>query len=99
MAELSIYEPTVPELEATEVSPDAMIGVWAEKLQTLDWIPWRDDRTIWGIDYLPAETEAHLSDPEKLRQELIESTGPSELVDEEGYVTSRRDWPSLRLKQ
>jgi hypothetical protein len=93
MAELSIYEPTVPELEAAEVSPDALIGVWAENLRTLDWIPWRDDETIWGIDYLPAETEARLSDPEKHRQGLIESTGPCELVDHEGYVTSRRDLP------
>jgi len=91
IAELSIYEPTVPELEAAEVSLDAMIGVWAENLRTLDWIPWRDDKTIWGIDYLPEETEPRLSDPEKHRQELIESIGPSELVDHEGYVTSHCD--------
>jgi hypothetical protein len=39
IAELSIYDPTVPELEAAEVSPNTMIGVWVENLQTLDWIP------------------------------------------------------------
>jgi hypothetical protein len=63
-----------------------MVGVWARNLRSFAWIPWRDDDELWGMQTILEEEEAWLSDPEKLRQELIESTGPTMLVDLDGYV-------------
>lgn len=67
-------------------SPDALIGAWARNLRTFAWIPWRDDDKLWGMQTLSEEEESRLSDPEKLRQELIERTGPTTVVDFDGYV-------------
>jgi hypothetical protein len=81
-----MYEPTEHELQAVATSPDALVGVWARNLSSFAWIPWRDDDELWGMQTLSEEEEAWVSDPEKLRQELRESTGPTTLVDLDGYV-------------
>jgi hypothetical protein len=86
LSELSIYQPTSHELLAAATSPEALIGTWTRNLLTLAWIPWRNDDDLYGMQTLDEEEESRLADPEKWRQELIATTGPTTLNDLDGYV-------------
>lgn len=56
------------------------------KLHTLAWIPWRDDENLYGLEFLSDEEEEWLLDEEAHRRDLVAPTGPTTLVDFEGYV-------------
>lgn len=72
IAELSVYSPTVRELEAASVDVDDLLGGWIRNLQNFDWIPWRDEDRFLGMEIPPSsEQEALLADPEKRRLELV----------------------------
>lgn len=74
MADLTVYEPTIEELEAASTAVDELLGKWIRNLQTFDWIPWRDDDRFLGMELPPSsEQESWLADPEKRRLELVES--------------------------
>jgi hypothetical protein len=69
-----VYEPTVRELEAASIEVDETLGSWIRNLQTLAWIPWRDDDRFLGMEVPPSnEQESWLEDPEKRRLELLGS--------------------------
>ena len=95
VAELSVYEPTVRELEAASVDVDELIGGWIRKLQTLDWVPWRDEDRFLGMEIPPSgEQENWLVDSEQRRLKLLESL-PKDVAEEKFAGEMRRareDW-------
>jgi hypothetical protein len=69
-----VYEPTVRRLEAASIEVDELLGTWIRDLQTLAWIPWRDDDRFLVMEVpTSSEQEDWLADPEKRRLELLGS--------------------------
>jgi hypothetical protein len=74
IAELDMYSPTVQALEAASMEVDELLGTWIRNLQTFEWVPWRDEDRILGMELPPtSEQSSWLADPEKRRMELLES--------------------------
>lgn len=73
IAELDVYSPTIQALEAASTDVDELLGTWIRNLQTLAWIPWRDEDRFLGMELPPtSEQSSWLADPENRRRELVE---------------------------
>ena len=93
IAELSVYGPTVRDLEAASTPIDEVLGSWIHNLQTLAWIPWRDEDRFLGMEIPPSsEQESCLKEPDKRRLELLERL-PLDVAEEKfaGEMRSARE--------